>query len=543
MQLLSLFFKRFSRCVSKFSLIQLVAVFSTLLLFGCGSEERAPVPNNSQPALPATKAILVLYDAPPNQVVTKLGMGYAIMLRNLLGHFKTQVDLVSVDTYKAGSIEAHDATFYLGSYFGNTLPAAFLEEASRTTKTLVWFKYNFNQLMSMNSNAFAQAHSLQWIGNRGLGTPDFFDAVSYKAKIFAKNVGDPDIGVVNVLDPNKVKTWASIQNSQTKEVAPYILQSKNFWYVADVPFTFISPTDRYLVICDILFDMLNETPKNNETRALIRFEDVSFLTLPDSLNRLSDEMFRQSIPFSMAVIPFYRDPLGVYSGGVAQEVHLAQATGLKQALSYALPKGGRILMHGYTHQYQSMRNTVDAVSGNDYEFWDSVHNTVLPEDSTQWVLGRLEAGLAEFKQAGFTPFGWETPHYAASPTASRAIAQKFPKTYQRVTYYTADKPNLTPGINQDFALNQFFPYIIESDYYGQRVIPENLGNLQLGVVSWEDLLKNAEYASVVRDGYASFFFHPYLIDPIRGTTAFEDLKKLIAGINRLGYHWMDASQL
>ena len=64
------------------------------------------------------------------------GFGYAIMLRNLLGHFDASVDLVPVQNYTAGKINAYDATFYLGSYYDNQVPAAFLTDASTTTKTL-----------------------------------------------------------------------------------------------------------------------------------------------------------------------------------------------------------------------------------------------------------------------------------------------------------------------------------------------------------------------------------------------------------------------
>ena len=67
--------------------------------------------------------VLVLYDAPAGTEFEKLGMGYAIMLRNLLGHFDAQVDLVPVQTYTAGKVNAYDATFYLGASYELTLPA------------------------------------------------------------------------------------------------------------------------------------------------------------------------------------------------------------------------------------------------------------------------------------------------------------------------------------------------------------------------------------------------------------------------------------
>ncbi|NIF41064.1 papd-like protein, partial [Burkholderia sp. Tr-862] len=43
-----------------------------------------------------TAHTLVLYDNPANDPYSKLGLMYSIMLRNLLGHFNTTVDLVPI---------------------------------------------------------------------------------------------------------------------------------------------------------------------------------------------------------------------------------------------------------------------------------------------------------------------------------------------------------------------------------------------------------------------------------------------------------------
>ena len=68
----------------------------------------------------------MLYDAPSGTPWDKLGFAYAIMLRNLLGHFDAQVDLMPVQQYTAGKVNGYDATFYLGAYYDHQLPAAFL---------------------------------------------------------------------------------------------------------------------------------------------------------------------------------------------------------------------------------------------------------------------------------------------------------------------------------------------------------------------------------------------------------------------------------
>src|SRR5690606_23511667 len=161
--------------------------------------------------------------------------------------------------------------------------------------------------------------------------------------------------------------------------------------------SYIGPRDRYLVLCDLLHDILN-VPAATQHRAMVRLEDVGALVLPSTMRRLSDFLFNRAIPFSIAVIPFYRDPLGEYNGGTPMEVHLANATRLKNALNYAVARGGKIVMHGYTHQYASKRNLYTAVSGDDFEFWDAADNRPVLEDSEEWAAARLDAGLQELKQ-------------------------------------------------------------------------------------------------------------------------------------------------
>jgi len=512
---------------------------------------------------------LVLYDAPATGDYQKLAFAYAIMLRNLLGHWNTDVDLQPVEQYASSQVEQYDVTFYMGGIYDNQLPASFIDDVHNTDKTVVWFKYNLWQYAWNPNYDFRDRTGLGFYGLVGMNgqptpqnpEPGFFDTVEYKGKSLVKYysfqngvvAADPDLGIVGVEDPAKAQTLVTIRNSKTGQVAPYIVRAGNFWYVADMPFSYIGPRDRYLVICDMLHDILGvQTPTIH--RAMVRLEDVGALVLPSTMVTLTDYLHGKGIPFSIAVIPFYRDPLGWYNDGVPMEIHLADATNLRASLDYAIARGAKLVMHGYTHQYGSMRNIHTGVSGDDFEFWNAVDNEPVPEDSIAWALGRLDAGLAELQLNGYHVFAWEAPHYQSSPKAIRAAVQRFPTTYQRVVYYTSDEPDFNPANPaRDFAVGQFFPYVIERDYYGQRVLPENLGNIEYDIreidptsnfdYTWEDLLLNAEMAKVVRDGFASFFFHPFWLDPDVGTPGFEDFKKLVEGITALGYTWVGAHTL
>ncbi|MDE2606350.1 MAG: DUF2334 domain-containing protein [Burkholderiales bacterium] len=514
--------------------------------------------------------VLALYDAPQGTPYDKLGFAYAIMLRNLLGHFDAQVDLQPVGSYTAGSLANYDATFYLGAIYDNPIPAAFLADAAVATKPLVWFKYNLWQLAWNSAYNFQATRGIAFQGLRGFNappsaanpSPGFFDTVKFKGLNFVKYYAfnsatgvvsaDPDIGVTAVTDPTKATVPVSVANSVTGEVAPYMIRSGNFWYVADMPFSFIGPRDRYLVFADQLHDMLGINHAESH-QAMVRLEDVGAMVTVSSMKKLSDYLYQRHIPFSVAVIPHYMDPLGVYNGGVPMDVSLSQATNLKTSLDYALQRGGDLVMHGFTHQYDAMRNPHTGVSGDDFEFWNIVANSPVAEDSTSWTLGRLNSGLTELTANGYKVFAWETPHYQASATASRAFAQKFAKTYQRVVYYTADQPDFTASVARDYAVGQIFPYPVRTDYYGQRVLPESLGNIEYDIhlidptsnynYTAQDIITNAAYVKTVRDGVASWFFHPFWLDPDLGVPGFTDFKTTITGITNLGFTWVRASTL
>jgi uncharacterized protein YdaL len=513
--------------------------------------------------------VLVLYDTPSGTAYDKIGFGYAIMLRNLLGHFDAQVSLTPVSQYTAGAINGYDATFYLGASYDYQLPAAFLADAATTASTLVWFRYNLWQLAANASYNFTATRGFGFTGLRGMNevpsannpSPGFFDTIRYKNKDFVKYYAwdsakgvinaDPDVGMTTIVDPAKASSVVSMSDPKTGETAPYVVRSGKFWYVADVPLSFIGPRDRYLVLADLMHDMLGIDHAESH-KAMIRLEDVNAWTTVSSMKTLTDYLYGKKIPFSIATIPHFTDALGLYNNGVPLTIPLSQATNLKRELNYALPRGGEVVMHGYTHQYGSLRNPYTGVSGDDYEMWNIVANSPVAEDSPAWALGRLQAGLGELQDNGYTPVAWEMPHYQGSASAYRVTPQLFPTTYQRVVYYTADKPNFTAAVAHDVALGQFFPYVIGTDYYGQRVVPENLGNFEYMlpndptakvVYTWQDILTNAQYALTVRDGFGSFFFHPFLLEPEYNLPAMSDLNQLINGMTQLGYTWVTPSMV
>ena len=415
--------------------------------------------------------VLVLYDAPAASPYSKLGRAYAIMLANLLGRWDSPVVTQPVETYRAGTISGYRATFYLGSHYDNPLPAALLADLSTTSNPVVWFRYNLWQLTQTTGLDLAARFGFRFVSNRGLegdpaaATPDFFDTVHYRGQALTKYYAfdpaanqvfaDPDIGLTEVIDPGRVRVHAEIENRANGQRAPYVLQAGNFWYVADMPFSYIGPRDRYLAVADLLHEVMATNPAelSGPRQALLRLEDVSAITEPAHLATLAALMQQwqdpvtgaaAQIPFSIALISRYRDPLGIYNGGVSQEIRLRNAKALRAALNDALARGGRLVMHGWTHQYSNVRNPWSGVSGDDFEFWDIVGNRPLPKDSLRDWRSYIDSGIKELTGAGYSAFAFEMPHYRASPRAYRAVAERFRVGYERVHYYTSESPVLDP---------------------------------------------------------------------------------------------------
>lgn len=546
------------------------AFFSAVLAAFCMMSACA----TTQAQTPAPRA-LILYDAPPG-LYHKFGFATSILLRNLLGHFDTShIAMQPVEKYAAGTIGNYDVVFYLGTTYDNAVPPAFLSDIdsnlkATAPKTVVWFKYNLWKLAWDPAYTFTQTAGITFAGLQGFNSPPsptnpnpgFYDTVSYKGESMVKYysynsttgaiAADPDIGVTSVATPAQSLVTITNSRNSAAPALPYVVKSNKFWYFADSPLSYIGPRDRYLAFADLLHDILGQ---NHGTRhvALARLEDVSADVTSSSMTSLTDYLYQRRIPFAIATIPRYKDPTGAYNGGVPEDIPMSLATNLKNSLNYASARGGQIVQHGWTHQSDNLVNNINGVSGEDYEFWNMVDNTPMAGEngSQSWSTGRMLAGLQELNGEGYTPFAWEAPHYQSSPLsikANVAISAYNKKAYGRVVYYTADNPDLkgTSGI-YDYSPGQFYPYVIKKDYYGQYVIPENLGNVEhKAVCSYcfdylaSDLVLNARYALVVRDGYASFFFHPYLLNPetsalgINGMTDFHDI---VTGISGLGYTW------
>ena len=143
----------------------------------------------------------------------------------------------------------------------------------------------------------------------------------------------------------------------------------------------------------------------------------------------------------------------------------------------------------------------------------------------------LRAGLPD-------PDIFEFPHYTASGPDYQAVNDAFGVRYDAGTYFAGQCPagrcSTDQQIGADGLFQQYFPYPVR-DVYGSVVVPENLQNVSEAYNNnpprtVQDIVESAGAMTVVKDGVASTFFHPFL--PV------EQLEAVVDGIEGYGFRFV-----
>lgn len=499
-------------------------------------------------------------DTDPNY---QLGKVYALMTENLLGHFQEARAVVApLNSYKKGDLLNCDKLIYLGTYYNAKIPSSFVKDLESYQDNVLWVNYNIWQLdrklvKKLWGIEFLKLEQYSDMPSEQNKDPGFFRYFWYKGERFhklslyskeqRKTIATPEIALVRK-QTAEVLSYSEHNKDQRK--TPYITRNENHFYVADTPFAYIHESDRYLIFADILFDFLELKPRESKKRALVRIEDVHPNYDLNLLRRTFALLRKHEIPFTISVIPKYVDAFGFYNGRPIVRSIEDNPEFLK-ILKYAESIGGRVIYHGYTHQVDNMLNC-SGESGSDYEFWDGCERIPIPFADKKWVLNRLEKGRDLFQNVGIDYVAWVPPHYEASQIAYKTFGEFFSRTVQRVRYIPYDTD---PNIDKRTWAGQFFPYTIYKDYYGQYIYPENLGNIRVprdsltkeeidkhmkNLRSPEQMIESLKLNRVIRDSWASFFWHPQLI---RTKAGIRSLEKVITAVKEEGYEFTNLSEL
>ena len=432
--------------------------------------------------------VAIIYDSQPNPQAESYI--HALYLANLLTHFKLQAALIPSANISEENWQDYRAGFLVASGLTTIVPPALLADIRATNQPFAWLGGHIDQLLSTPEARHHYGFSFVEY-SRDLD----YRSVFYKQTLLPKP--EPDLNIVSIQDPDTAEVVATAIN-QDKVSSPYVVKSGDFWFFADKPLSYMGEGTRYLVLCDLLHDILGINHPSDQ-RAMVRIEDVSVDDDPDDLTSIAKWLADRHIPFQIALIPIFRDPAH------SLEIRLGDRKSTVAAIHKMVALGGTPIMHGITHQ-------VHGQSGDEYEFWDELGNRPVGGDSAEFVIRRLRMGFAECFNNGIYPVAFEVPHYGASAIDYRTLGQFFSLFYER--------PMVTP----DDTTAQMVPYPVV-DQYGRHIVPETLGYLP---EDDPDPLKIVEYARtmrVVRDGIASFYFHPFLNQKL--------LEQVIQGITAL----------
>ncbi|NDG86191.1 MAG: hypothetical protein EBX52_14270, partial [Proteobacteria bacterium] len=281
-----------------------------------------------------------------------LGPIHAQLIDNLVGAFRAWLkERRRVSAYTSGDLGECDAVFYLASNFSTRAPDEFFPDLSKFAQRhpVAWFNYKFDSFLDyylqhrfkegwdsilFNVPKILQADQAPTEQNPD---PGFYRFFHYKGETFEKLArfdpvtrifaASPEINAITLSDPKRVKVLSTAEHSKNHSVIPYVVeqdlgQGGKLFYFADLPFTFNHYEDRSLIFTDLIYDILAEPAPDRPLLALVRLEDIS-PSIPDEYIAQSvDYLADRSIPFSMALIPYYSNLFSNPAGSATAPVWL-----------------------------------------------------------------------------------------------------------------------------------------------------------------------------------------------------------------------------
>lgn len=272
----------------------------------------------------------------------------------------------------------------------------------------------------------------------------------------------------------------------------------------------------------------------------IRLEDVHPLTDPLPFEEIAVMLKEKNIPYMVAVIPIYINPL------TGKRTTFADSPKLLKVLKQIQKDGGSIVLHGYTHQYRASE------TGEGFEFWDVENNSPiyfpeyekfklkelkdfpareeyesyiseLKEHEREYTETKINKGIEELAKYGLYPLAFEAPHYTMSQYGYEIVSEYFSAYVGQVQL--SDK---NWGIMSDS------PYITSPSFlHGMTLLPETMGYIEpADEYAVQKMMDNTGRIKMARDGIVSAFYHPYL-----GSEKFRELLDELDQLSNIS--WID----
>ncbi|HEY6952548.1 MAG TPA: DUF2334 domain-containing protein, partial [Bacteroidota bacterium] len=268
--------------------------------------------------------ILVVTEGPTDLNSPVMGDGRE--LQELLGLFNVSTTITGALDYKAGEVNNFDFVFYTGFHVKNNPPARFLDDVFSTSKPVIWIGTGMTE--------FSKRYDIKRKFGFVVSEVDSvlgYDEVHVGNTVFPK--GDPHLGIVRITNQRLARVLSTSYSSTRHRESPYAVQSNNFIYFADSPFSYALANSEYDYFADYLHDILHVDHEESH-QAMIRIEDVSIFDDPAALREIADILSSRGIPFMVGVIPFFVDP------GEGIHLSLSDKPDIVDALQYMVRNGG-----------------------------------------------------------------------------------------------------------------------------------------------------------------------------------------------------------
>ncbi len=265
------------------------------------------------------------------------------------------------------------------------------------------------------------------------------DDVSYPKKII--NIDNKDyISMFNLLENSDYKP---VFNSSKNRIDIFYYQ-KN---IDNITQNYDKKNPAYLRLEDIMADGIDPDGYYN---------DIGL----EKLRAIADYLYNNNQKFYIAWIPLYKNPSKGIENNLTKDFNLYNASFL-YTLDYLTHKGGKIGLHGYTHQYNNDK------SADGYEFGKKT-----PFSDNECV-NRLLLAKKTAVDLGYEINFFEFPHYGATNNHLRYAEKYYNVIYQQNTA-VKNEGNIVELTKSDGRKIKYVP--TPSDYICSRYDTEGINS-------------------------------------------------------------------